>query len=222
MYGGLSKDADIEGGGGIPQFEPGIYDDCTLESAEFTNAKKKDGSEGKKILEFTFKNAEGEYHKHAEWEVGRDDNDAEKKMANSFKRICHIARCFLDESLMENMKTHEYKSFDEMAETFAKKLSDKAGSKSPKVRVKVTGQVYNNQRRAGFPNYLGFISKSGDTKIQLSTNEKKEIKEYENFQPSGGTSGDYNDNFPTSGSEGPNDGGGDTPSGGDSGDDLPF
>ncbi len=152
----------------IPTLEPGIYTEFTLKSIESTNAEKQDGTQGKAILNFIFEK-DSKVHTHTEWET--EDADKAKNMSLRVKHILKAA------GVPEEAVNFSAKSFKE----YADKVAGLYKLATSKVDFKVTGSVYNDKKKAGFPNYLGFIVTTG-TPLSFSKKELEGNAEYANFK----------------------------------------
>jgi hypothetical protein len=186
---------------GFPALEPGIYLNWKLVDVTFDTAKKASGDDGKKIIIFSFK---GSYEKngvkyndvswnHTEWET-----DDSSKAANMSKRINHI----LDKAIgatEEVLETNNSTTFDELGNWVV--ATFKAGT-ARAVDFKICGSVYNGKKRAGFPNYLGFIVSHAEKELLFSKGEAADNNKYTKFVPVDSTPDletdgeEESDNFP--------------------------
>lgn len=167
---GISKDTIVEQSNIIQTLEPGIYSGMQLKEVTFGNAEKKDGSQGKQIINFTF--TDGNLtHVHTEWET-----DDSKKAENLSKRVVSIMTKFgIEKSVFEK----NFATFKEFGEFVAGLKPDDS-----KATFKIVGSVYNGRASAGFPNYTGFIVPDG-TPLKFSAKEIQSNNDYKDFNAGG-------------------------------------
>lgn len=166
----------------LPILAPGIYQRFRLAKWSIGPVKKQDGSEGKKVITFTFKGKYtkgaseyvGEYQ-HTEWET-----DDAKKATNLVKRVSHIldALGVPEEKILSNKTT----TFDDyMAWVNDILIDHKPNLPKALVDIKIVGNVYNGKKTSGFTPYLGFICTSGTKELRFSSQEETANLQYSTF-----------------------------------------
>lgn len=175
MYGG--KQEINQPVAGVASLDPAIYDEFTPLAAEYKPPVEKERGDGLTVecIHFTFKK-DTLAHTHIEYIVAESDPKAEEKATNSTKRIYELIKA------ATNVNPDSFdKTFSDFAE-FAKYIVS-VYKPVHKVKFKVVGSVYNNKRKAGFPQYGGFIDRAGSSKIRFSNKEMLSNAQYYNFKP---------------------------------------
>jgi hypothetical protein len=176
MFGITKEIAETSNPVQLPILTPGIYDNVTLKEVTFGPAEKKDGTAGKNLLNFKFETEAGSPYVHSEWEIDALPENADK-ITNLTKRVSHIMSKFMDK---DKTVSPSFNSYSEFANWVVKSLNAVKGT--AKVKLKIVGSVYNGKRKAGFPNYLGFIAVAGEA-LSFSAKEIESNQEWAAFTP---------------------------------------
>jgi len=136
---------------GLTYVGPGINENLRLEKPDGTSPivyeKSKNGSE---FIAFHFMNPEGQTFVHTEWVPSSDDPAVlAKKQSNLVKRLLHIGKKLVDESLIKKIKVS---TFEELAKTYIYVIGDNYKNKLFRGKI-----IYNNKNYTTFPNYVPFL-----------------------------------------------------------------
>lgn len=122
------------------------------------------------FIAFNFLNPEGLVLVHTEYEPSDDDKDKlAKKQKNLVKRILHIGKKLVDESLFKPIGKTE--SFEQLAKSYINIIGDNWKGKLFRVKV-----IYNNKNFTTLPNYVPFIESMSipkeQSKLKMSDDDK--------------------------------------------------
>jgi hypothetical protein len=136
---------------GLSYVSPGINENLKIakpdNSSPIVYEKSKNGSE---FIAFHFMNPEGQTFVHTEWVPSADDPDVlAKKQSNLVKRLLHIGKKLVDESLLKKIKVA---SFEELAKSYISIIGDNYKNKLFRAKI-----IYNNKNYTTFPNYVPFL-----------------------------------------------------------------
>jgi hypothetical protein len=164
----LTLNIDSENNG-LTYIEPGINENLRLAKPDgsypIVYEKSKSGSE---FIAFHFMNEQGQTFVHTEWIPKSDDSEVlAKKEANLAKRIRHIGKKFVDESLLKR----KVETFEQLAKLVISAIGDNYKGKLFRCKV-----IYNNKNFTTFPNYIPFIESMDipkeKSKLKMSGDDK--------------------------------------------------
>jgi len=168
----LTKPIETEQNG-LSYILPGIHDNIRLakpdDSYPIVYEKSKNGSE---FIALHFMNEEGQTFVHTEWvpsvrDITKDQEVLDKKQSNLVKRLLHIGKKFVDESVLK----FKADTFEELAKLYIRAIGDNYKGKLFRVKI-----VYNNKNYTTFPNYIPFIESMSVEKeksnLRMSADDK--------------------------------------------------
>ena len=153
----------------LTYIEPGIQENLALgkpdDSYPIVYEETKNGNE---FIAFHFLNKEGQRFVHTEWVPKADDSAVlDKKSKNLSKRILHIAKKFVDESLLK----FKVETFEDLAKKVIGIIGDNYKGKLFRCKI-----VYNNNNYTTFPNYVPFMESmdipAEKSKLRMSNDDK--------------------------------------------------
>lgn len=172
MY-GITADDKFDGNA-LPILPPGIYDNATfLGVKNETGLKKDDGTALTDRVTFNFKTEDGQPFSHSELDQGTD----EKKGKNLATRVAHILTKLgytKEQMVQSNTSWASYAAW-------VTQMGNAVVPNKPKVKLKISGSVYEGKAKSRFNGYPPFIAKAGED-LGFDANDLKGNAEYAQHQ----------------------------------------
>lgn len=150
---GANKGTNYEGLS-IPSLSPGIHE-VELIDVKKEKTTRATGEQGKTILTFTYKKADGTMHQHTEYDVLPTDKDAEKKAKEMTTRVGHVMTKFISKDIVDANASTTFEAYADWV------IASLGGSfKGVKdLELKIVGNVYEGKATTQVPLFPPFLAR---------------------------------------------------------------